>query len=225
MVLMVGISLAAAAGLIIARYAIAGSRGIRAVIGATITFALTLLFTINVAAGPVVHRFRVGTILTCRIIGPTLTQPAACRPRGIGGTPSAVDGSAILFAGGRRVPIVPGRVKSNIEFSGAGGNGFAPTAEIIGWAASIQMRQPASAVLVFASGRYVGAVGPTAKRPDVDRAFHDPALTLSGFSFEMPVALLRDGSGRVKLQLYALARGVASPMALTCTRAIRQFGC
>jgi hypothetical protein len=221
--LQIGLSVAVAAGLIIAAHALGARVGV-SVGGGVASFAVTLLFTINVAAGPGVTRL--GQTPVCHIVELHLTQPAECRPRGVASPPVGLDGSAILLADGHRLPIVRGRVESNIEVSTATGNVFNPIAEINGWAASVGDRRPASGILVFSSGgRFVGAIRPTKPRADVAAAFHDQALTQSGFMLSFPIKIIPHASGTPRLQLFAVAGDVASRMAFHCTGPAKQLGC
>ncbi len=221
--LQIGVSLAVSAGVIVACYTL-GTRPVLAVSGGMASFAIALLFTINVAAGPPV--VPLGKIPICRILDARVTQPSSCRPRGLKSLPVRIAGSAIVLLSGERLPIVRGRVTSNIETSTTAGNGFAPTVDISGWAASIPERRAAGAILVFSTaGRFVGAVSPTDQRPDVDAAYHDPGLTLSGFTLSFPLRLLAEANARPKFRLFAVAGGVASPMVFHCGGANRQLGC
>jgi hypothetical protein len=222
MVLQIGISLAAAVGLAVVIYALGTSRVTASALSVLLTFAAILLFTINVGAGPVIRH---GVSTTCQIINAAITQPADCRPRGLGGQPVRIAGKMILLGNGSRLPIVSGRVRSFIETSQMAGNLAKPAAQLTGWAASVRESRPATAVLVFSSGRFLGAVAPTISRPDVARFFHDPALRVSGFILNVPLPAPPAGSRTPGLRLFALSQGVVSPMAFDCAQAIKQFGC
>ena len=225
--LQLAISVAVALGLMLAVYSLRAraSRSI-GLIGA-FGFVATLLFTILVGAGPSVPRSRsvaqLGVYGVCHIVSARRTEPASCGPKGLSDQPTVATRSAILLDGGGRLPIVPGRIQSNIDQSVGGGNGFAPLANIVGWAASVSDRRPADAVLVFTpSGHFIGAAGLTKPRPDVAQAFHAPALETSGFSLQFPLKL--DGFAK-RFRLFALANGIATPILLHCRGLNRQLGC
>lgn len=221
--LQIGVGLAVAAGVLIATQAL-GLRVAVVAIATSVSFAVTLVFTITVATGPEVPRL--GKLFVCQILGADRTQPPSCGPRGLASAPVGLTAAAILLADGHRVPIVPGRVMSNIEFSAPSGNGFAPTADIEGWAAGVRDRRPVSSILVFsAAGRFVGGVSPTGRRPDVVAVFHDPTLERSGFSLKLPLRLVPGASAAPRLRLFALASGVASSMVFHCQGLNRQLGC
>ncbi len=216
MALQIGIALAAAAGLVIVRYALGSTRLTASAVGAILTFALTLVFAIEVGAGPTMVNST-----PCRIVNANLTQPASCRPRGLAATPTRVVGRSILLSNGARLAIVPLRIRGSIDQSLSAGNVFGPAADIAGWAADVRAGRPASAILVFSSGRFVGAAAPAFDRPDVANVYHDAALRLSGFRLHVPLSA--PPGAHVRMQLFAVSAGVASPLALQCT--IGQYGC
>ena len=199
-----------------------GARLRNSVLAGGVTFVVALPLLANVSAGPKAGFAKAPPV--CRITSPAVTQPAACRPR-LAGEPFRVVGAEIRLTNGGALPIVAGSVKSSIDLTQAAGNSFAPTTEIAGWAASPRLHLPASAVLVFSSGHFLGAVKPIVNRPDVGRAYRDAALDTSGFHFELPTTPVPKGARRPRIQLYGVAGGAASPISFDCAHFPTRFGC
>jgi hypothetical protein len=115
------------------------------------------------------------------------------------------------------------------------------TALFYGWAASVRDRRPAESVLVFSNGRFVDAIQPRGRRPDVARGFtaalersgYRPAaarayaapLEQSGYSAEFPLSLIQPAGTRARVQLFGVQGGVASPLAFKCSQPPQDFGC
>jgi hypothetical protein len=80
----------------------------------------------------------------------------------------------------------------------------------LGWAADVNAGRPAASVLVFADGRFLRAVVPSAPRGDVARQHDDPGLRRSGFALTLP---RREADGIRQLRFFAVAGERASELA------------
>jgi hypothetical protein len=163
--------------------------------------------------------------ITCRIVSVSITDPASCRPHGLGRRPLALTGGAIRLDRGRRMRIVPGNVSGSVDSSLPGGKGSSGYAEIRGWAASLATHRPADAVLVFSSEHFVGAIRPRDRRPDVAHALRAGGLDRSGYTLRVPLALLGDRQPTPRLQLFAVDGGAASPLPFNCAQTPKPYGC
>ncbi len=163
--------------------------------------------------------------IVCTIVSVGKTLPTTCRVTELPAPPVAVGSQAIELADGRRLGIVPGSVQGYIDSSRVIGTGRSHAAEITGWAASPALRRAATAVIVFAAGRFIGSVKPVNLRPDVARDLREPAIARSGFNFDVPLSLLASVDRRITLQVFAVVGGIASPLSLSCAAPPKQFGC
>jgi hypothetical protein len=158
--------------------------------------------------------------------------------RRVRGAPTfALGAQWIRSSDGRRLPIVPGGVRGVVDKSQVIGK----TAVFSGWAASVRDRRPAESVLVFSNTRFVAAIAPRERRPDVARGFtatlersgYRPAaarayaapLEQSGYSAELPLSLIQPAGTRARVQLFGVQGGVASPLPFKCSQTPQDFGC
>jgi hypothetical protein len=151
-------------------------------------------------------------VAACRIVSPTETRPADCRPEGLEQGAYTLSGNAIRTPGGERLPL-----RKRPE-------GFVDQTRLRrgwpylrGWAGDRQAKRPAEAVLFFVGSRYAGAVAPTLRRPDIARSFGDDRALLSGFDVRLP-------KGAGKLVGVALRDGRAGRLNFDCAQP-REFGC
>jgi hypothetical protein len=151
-------------------------------------------------------------VAACRIVSPTETRPADCRPDGLEAGAYTLSANALRTPGGERLPV------------GKRPEGFVDQTRLrrgrpyaTGWAGDRQAKRPAAAVLFFIGSRYVGAVAPTLRRPDIASSFGDDRALLSGFDVRLPKV-----AG--KLVAVALRDGRAGRLNFDCDRP-REFGC
>jgi peptidoglycan/LPS O-acetylase OafA/YrhL len=162
---------------------------------------------------------------TCLIVRLYQVDPAGCRPAGASGRSAKLLARSILTEG-RQLPIVPGWIVSRVDLSQKVANGFlGNTVRIVGWAASARDHRPASSILVFSSGRFLGAIKPTISRPDVAKALKDKALERSGYVVELPVKLALRRGKLGKLQLVGVEGTAASFLPFDCKQSPKPLGC
>jgi hypothetical protein len=216
--LALGVSLAVAVSVAAAVYALNDGHGRPSVLAGVSAFPIVLVFATFVGAGP--DNDAPAPQAACRVLSPGVTAPQACRPAGAHGEPSALEPAAIRFNDGSRLPLQSSRVTGEIESSTVTGKNVT----ISGWAAGVRDHQPATAILVYSQGRFVGAVRPIINRADVALAFRDVALTRSGYTFELPLGLVTART-RPSLQLFGVAGRASSRLAFDCVHKPKEFGC
>ena len=148
----------------------------------------------------------------CRIVSPSETRPADCRPTDLEPGAYTLSADAIRTPGGERLSF------------GEQPEGFVDQARVTGgrphlsgWAGDRDAGRPAAAVLIFVGDRYAGAVAPTVRRTDIADLFGDEGAVVSGFDVRLP-----PGAG--KLTAVALSDGRAGKLTYDCTQP-REFGC
>jgi hypothetical protein len=88
--------------------------------------------------------------------------------------------------GGRTILVARGAVRGQVEgFEASGGR-----IHFRGWAASVTKARPADQILVFSHNRLVYSAIASGDRPDVAARYRNPALTNSGFAFDVPLDLV-----------------------------------
>ena len=122
----------------------------------------------------------------------------------------------IASSEGARLPIVPGTVRGSVDESEV----LDGVAQISGWAASPKNRRAADAILIFADDRYVGAVSPANRRPDVEGAQDLPEDDY-GYLVQFPLSLVQAG----QLHVFAAEGGVTSKLAFNCPGDAAKLGC
>jgi peptidoglycan/LPS O-acetylase OafA/YrhL len=191
-----------------------------------LAWAATLLVGIALLAGVALAASGTEAEVACRIPQPSgdsarpTPEPTACRPQGFASRAVSVSGRRIRLSGGGHVPVVPGHVRGHIDVMQPRG----ANVEIIGWAASYRQRRPADAILIFADGRFVAAVAPTRRRPDVSEAA-GLALDGSGFQVDVPMTVLRPHQRASELRLFGAASGAASELHFDCKANPAGFPC
>ncbi len=127
---------------------------------------------------------------------------------------------------GHQLPIVAGSVLGTVDSSQKVVNPFlGESARLSGWAASAKGHDPASSILVFSAGRFLGAFKPTINRPDVAKNFRNQAAERSGYVLDLPLTLLEHRGKVATVELLATHGGVASRLPFTCDGKPGQIGC
>jgi 4-amino-4-deoxy-L-arabinose transferase-like glycosyltransferase len=188
---------------------------------AGIAVAVVLLVTGNTGGSGASGAYFALPASACRVSASHITAPPSCRPLGILSRPSELRADAVRLADGRDLPITPDSISSFVEHSQV----VAGRLEIDGWAANLGAHHPASAILVFVGGHFVGAVKPTVNRPDVARHFALAGVRQSGFQVILPPTVLNNGGLAAKLQLVGVGGDQATLLPFDCTKAVKQLGC
>lgn len=116
--------------------------------------------------------------------------------------------SALEASDGTRVRVVPGRIAGELSLLVARNDELS----ISGWAADMERREPAAAVLVFVDGRFVDQTTRFAPRHVVALLHRDKRLLETGFDVHLPLRDATDIARRVRV--FALSRaGEASEVA------------
>lgn len=148
-----------------------------------------------------------------------VTRPRACEvlERGRAVTFRLRSG-AIESTGGTTLRIVPQGISGYVDaFEVVRGR-----PRISGWAADVADGRPATAVLLFSGRRFVGAVKPTVRRPDVVDVYDRDGLEQSGFGVDLPQRTW----ARRPLLAFGVEGGVASRLVLDCaSREHLELGC
>lgn len=148
----------------------------------------------------------------CRIVSQTETRPADCQPDGLEPGEYTLLADAVRTPAGKPLPFgdqPEGFVDQTRVRRGR--------AQVLGWAGDRDSGRPASAVLIFVGGGYVGAVAPATRRPDIAELLGTDRALRSGFDVRLP---------RVagKLVAVGLSDDRAHRLTFDCARP-REFGC
>jgi len=97
-------------------------------------------------------------------------------------------GIVINSSKGRSIPVVQNALKAHLDIADVG-NDYVVFA---GWAADVKNSQLPEIIVVFADGEFLYSGRTNMNRPDVAKAFDNPALKSAGFKYRFPLSLFKN---------------------------------
>ena len=123
-------------------------------------------------------------------------------------TSTEKSGETITSSNGKSIPVIPNALKGHLDVADVGSDRIV----LSGWAADVINSQLPETIVIFMNGTFFYSGYCDVDRPDVVKAYDNPALQRAGFRYLFPLSLLKNIANS-EVRVFAVSKeGVASEL-------------